>query len=153
GLGDPERVGEFRPIAFAVERLEGALDVILAKEQVQVLGVAPDPGVRLQRVVAADHGLEALLLQDRQRAPVGIALFFLLRRHLANLGTAESGGKRVGQESGLAPGGFRRPSRLAAGAVVGAAAALDDARNRRPARLARLAGAVVDEEEVVAALF
>ena len=81
--------------------------MILAKEQVQVLGVAPDPGVRLQRVGAADHGLEALLLQDRQRAPVGIALFFLLRRHLANLGTAESGGKRAGQESGLAPGGLR----------------------------------------------
>src|SRR5438067_27136 len=38
-LGDPERIGKLGPIALAIERLERALDVVLAKKKVQVLGI------------------------------------------------------------------------------------------------------------------
>src|SRR5258708_15320521 len=154
GLGEPERVGELGAVAGGRERLEGARDAVLAHEEVEVLGVAPDAGMRLQRVGAPDHGLEALLLENAQGVAVGAAFDLLFGgealggdMHYGKLGTRRSPRKRKQQAGDLSPPPPLAPPGLAVRAGVRTAAALDDALDPPPAGRPALPRAVVDEEE------
>ena len=61
-LRQPDLVRHLRAVAGARENVEGARHLVLAQEEVEILGVAPDSRMRSQRVGTADHGLESLLL-------------------------------------------------------------------------------------------
>ena len=75
-LGQPHPVGHFRAVPGAGERVERARHLVLAEKQVEVLGVAPDAGVRLERVRPADQGSEPLLLQEAKGLAVRRTLLF-----------------------------------------------------------------------------
>src|SRR5712692_8868329 len=73
-LRDPHRVGHLGAVPGPREQLQGVADAILAQEQVEVLGVAPQPGVRAHRVRAAHHRSHARILQQREGAAVHLLL-------------------------------------------------------------------------------
>src|SRR5207245_9561796 len=98
--------GHLRPVARLRERPQRVADVLLAQEQIQVLGIAPEASVGLRRTRAPDHGVEPPLLQDPQGLAVGIALLALfgaepLRRHVhtAKVGTGAGEGKPTPRRS------------------------------------------------------
>src|SRR2546430_4754217 len=84
------------------QHVERALDLVLAQEEVEILGVTPDAGVRLQRVRPADQGLEPLLLEEAQRLAVCLVLLLFrgappLRRdlHTGKVGMEGREGKQA----------------------------------------------------------
>src|SRR5205823_8657881 len=100
-LGDPEWIGHFGAVPGSREKLERLRYPVLAQEQIEVLGVAPQTGVSSHRVRATDHRGKARILQQRQRAPVHSLLDRIdLQRRLAcalhegNLATPQRHRKR-----------------------------------------------------------
>ncbi|MBV9898717.1 MAG: hypothetical protein JO020_31570 [Chloroflexi bacterium] len=84
GFAEPMRERDFGGVARALENLQGALEVTRAHEDVQVLGVAFNACVALERIGTADEHVQARTLEDIQR--VAIKRTFLNGEHCRQSG-------------------------------------------------------------------
>ena len=78
-LGQPHRVGNFGFEAFFLQRAQGVGDMLGGKKEVQILGVATDAGVQLQRGRAGDDVRDLGVVQVLKN---GAEQLHLLRREL-----------------------------------------------------------------------
>ncbi len=63
-LGQPVGEGHFHRVAGSAESFDGALNVLRTKEHIEVLGIAPDIGVRTHRIGTADEEGDGCRTQD-----------------------------------------------------------------------------------------